>query len=72
MTAYNRRVRAACLLHAILAPLRAPSAVWAEVIRAHFLHKRAVLLNQLQQWQADLPVELRSLAEEIKSLLEAL
>lgn len=70
LLAYSAQVRRDCLQHAILQQLKAPPAAFADTIRTHFLHKRASLLMQLNEW--DRGAGLKTTINTIKGLLNAL
>ncbi len=68
MTAYTLNIKKQCLQHAILDQLKAPPAVFRDVIRAHFKHKQLSLKEQLTEWSKEQP-GCKKLAENIEAEL---
>jgi len=63
-------VRRDCLQHAILQQLKSPPPAFHDAIRAHFLHKRASLMVQLDDWGRE--AGLKTTVNTIKGLLNGL
>lgn len=70
-SAYTLNIKKQCLQHAILDQLKAPPAVFRDVIRAHFKHKQLSLREQLKEWSTEQPA-CKSLAASIEKELTAL
>jgi len=70
-SAYTLNIKKQCLQHAILDQLKAPPAVFRDVIRAHLKHKQLSLKEQLTEWSKEQP-GCKKLAESIEAELAAL
>lgn len=70
-TAYTKNIQKQTLQHAILGQLTTPSVVFADVIRAHFRHKKLSLTAQLAEWGREVPAA-KPLATKIQAELNKL
>jgi len=69
--AYSKNIQKQTLQHAILGQLTTPSVVFADVIRAHFRHKKLSLAAQLAEWCKEVPGA-KPLATKIQGELDKL
>jgi hypothetical protein len=70
-TEYNKNILYRTMQFAMIEQLKKPSAVFGEVVRAHFKHKRCSLKTQFEEWTRLVP-QCRALSLEMESLLSKL